>query len=167
MLLFRLFISGGDQGKLLSVYSSLSDHFGIFYVLSQFGFFRTLCFRLDELRHRLIPLYTYDPAEEQDDWGDADKDNEEEELAVSKPLKLIIYFHVPSHTRVVMKISTDPECVFLYRNLCTRRGSSPFHPPMECEEEIKKERRMCPIRGRCPPLYFVLQVPCKHGLAAS
>ncbi|KAM4734674.1 small integral membrane protein 29-like [Anableps anableps] len=37
--------------------------------------------RLDELRHRLIPLYTYDPAEEQDDWGDYDKDDEEEELA--------------------------------------------------------------------------------------
>uniref|UniRef100_A0AAQ5XDW5 Small integral membrane protein 29 n=1 Tax=Amphiprion ocellaris TaxID=80972 RepID=A0AAQ5XDW5_AMPOC len=25
--------------------------------------------RLDELRHQLIPMYTYDPAEEQDDWG--------------------------------------------------------------------------------------------------
>ncbi len=43
------------------------------------------CFRLDELRHRLIPLYSYDPAEEQD-WGGAGK--EDEELAVSKPLKL-------------------------------------------------------------------------------
>ncbi|KAM4554324.1 small integral membrane protein 29-like [Fundulus diaphanus] len=37
--------------------------------------------RLDELRHRLIPLYTYDPAEDQEDWGDYDKDNEDEELA--------------------------------------------------------------------------------------
>uniref|UniRef100_A0A3P8RRV5 Uncharacterized protein n=1 Tax=Amphiprion percula TaxID=161767 RepID=A0A3P8RRV5_AMPPE len=34
--------------------------------------------RLDELRHRLIPMYTYDPAEEQDDWGNAGRDNEEE-----------------------------------------------------------------------------------------
>ncbi|XP_035521157.1 uncharacterized protein C3orf18 homolog [Morone saxatilis] len=37
--------------------------------------------RLDELRHRLIPLYSYDPAEEQDNWGDSGKENEEEELA--------------------------------------------------------------------------------------
>ncbi|XP_035807613.2 small integral membrane protein 29-like [Amphiprion ocellaris] len=34
--------------------------------------------RLDELRHQLIPMYTYDPAEEQDDWGNAGRDNEEE-----------------------------------------------------------------------------------------
>lgn len=46
------------------------------------------CFRLDELRHRLIPLYSYDPAEEQEDWGDAGKVDEDDELAVSKPLKL-------------------------------------------------------------------------------
>ncbi|XP_041651245.1 small integral membrane protein 29-like isoform X2 [Cheilinus undulatus] len=37
--------------------------------------------RLDELRHRLIPLYSYDPAEEQDEWGDEDKEDEDEELA--------------------------------------------------------------------------------------
>ncbi|XP_062246418.1 uncharacterized protein C3orf18-like [Platichthys flesus] len=36
--------------------------------------------RLDELRHRLIPLYTYDPAEEEE-WRDADVGDEEEELA--------------------------------------------------------------------------------------
>lgn len=58
------------------------------YVPSQFGFFYMFCFRLDELRHRLIPLYSYDPAEEQEDWGDADKEDDEKELAVSKPLKL-------------------------------------------------------------------------------
>ncbi|XP_036963208.1 small integral membrane protein 29-like [Acanthopagrus latus] len=34
--------------------------------------------RLDELRHRLIPLYNYDPTEEQEDWGDADKEEDEE-----------------------------------------------------------------------------------------
>lgn len=50
------------------------------------------CLRLDELRHRLIPLYNYDPTEEQEDWGDADKE-EDEELTVSKPPKL----HQPSH----------------------------------------------------------------------
>ncbi|XP_044048733.1 protein Bouncer isoform X3 [Siniperca chuatsi] len=33
--------------------------------------------RLDELRHRLIPLYSHDPAEEQDDWGDTGKEDEE------------------------------------------------------------------------------------------
>ncbi|XP_047247173.1 small integral membrane protein 29-like [Girardinichthys multiradiatus] len=37
--------------------------------------------RLDELRHRLIPLYNYD---EEEDWGDYDKDDEEKEL--SEPL---------------------------------------------------------------------------------
>ncbi|KAK5867181.1 hypothetical protein PBY51_011696 [Eleginops maclovinus] len=36
--------------------------------------------RLDELRHRMIPLYTYDAAEEQDQWDDADRE-EDEELA--------------------------------------------------------------------------------------
>ncbi|XP_054475565.1 small integral membrane protein 29-like [Anoplopoma fimbria] len=35
--------------------------------------------RLDELRHRLIPLYSYDPTEEEDQWEDAGR--EEEELA--------------------------------------------------------------------------------------
>ncbi|XP_075883516.1 small integral membrane protein 29-like isoform X2 [Nelusetta ayraudi] len=35
--------------------------------------------RLDELRHRLIPLYSYDPAEEQE-WGDEGDDNEDKEL---------------------------------------------------------------------------------------
>ncbi|XP_076589955.1 uncharacterized protein LOC143322564 [Chaetodon auriga] len=36
--------------------------------------------RLDELRHRLIPLYSYDPAE-QEDWDDGGVGDEEEELA--------------------------------------------------------------------------------------
>ncbi|XP_037622898.1 small integral membrane protein 29-like [Sebastes umbrosus] len=36
--------------------------------------------RLDEMRHRLIPLYNYDPAEEQDEWVDTSRE-EEEELA--------------------------------------------------------------------------------------
>ncbi|XP_071351693.1 small integral membrane protein 29-like [Trachinotus anak] len=36
--------------------------------------------RLDELRHRLIPLYSYDPAEEQD-WSEGGREDEEEELA--------------------------------------------------------------------------------------
>lgn len=42
------------------------------------------CFRLDELRHRLIPVYTYDPSEEPEWEEDVD---EEQELAVSKPPK--------------------------------------------------------------------------------
>ncbi|XP_037538911.1 small integral membrane protein 29-like [Nematolebias whitei] len=37
--------------------------------------------RLDELRHRLIPLYSYDPAEEEEEWGDIDGGNKEQELA--------------------------------------------------------------------------------------
>lgn len=37
--------------------------------------------RLDELRHRLIPLYTYDPAEEQE-WEFSDREDEEDGLAV-------------------------------------------------------------------------------------
>ena len=44
--------------------------------------FSWLSLRLDELRHRLIPLYSYDPAEEQDS-GEADGEDEEEELTVS------------------------------------------------------------------------------------
>lgn len=36
--------------------------------------------RLDELRHRLIPLYTYDPTEDDDDWDDADVRDEEQQL---------------------------------------------------------------------------------------
>ncbi|XP_042077894.1 uncharacterized protein LOC143419394 [Maylandia zebra] len=36
--------------------------------------------RLDDLRHRLIPLYSYDPAEEQEDWGDAGREDEDAEL---------------------------------------------------------------------------------------
>ncbi|XP_039987891.1 uncharacterized protein LOC120792702 isoform X2 [Xiphias gladius] len=39
--------------------------------------------RLNELRHRLIPLYSYDPAEDQD-WKDAGREDEEEELAADK-----------------------------------------------------------------------------------
>ncbi|XP_029008690.1 small integral membrane protein 29-like [Betta splendens] len=35
-----------------------------------------VCFRRrsrsDELRHRLIPVYSYDPAEVEDDWGEED-----------------------------------------------------------------------------------------------
>ncbi|XP_011474269.1 uncharacterized protein C3orf18 homolog [Oryzias latipes] len=36
--------------------------------------------RLEELRHRLIPLYSYDPAEEQEEWGDAGREDEDAEL---------------------------------------------------------------------------------------
>lgn len=53
---------------------------------SQFVFLCMFCFRINELRHRLIPLYSYDPTEDEDEWGDSRR--EEEELAVSKPLTL-------------------------------------------------------------------------------
>lgn len=55
-----------------------------------------VCLRLDELRHRLIPLYTYDPAEEQA-WGNEEDGNEEEELTVSKrnnPFTLSKAYHL-------------------------------------------------------------------------
>lgn len=42
-----------------------------------------VCLRLDELRHRLIPLYSYDPAEEQE-WGVEGDDDEDKELNVSE-----------------------------------------------------------------------------------
>lgn len=86
MLLFRLFISRGDQSKFYE--TSLSDHFGMLcFAMLPFGFFICFCFRLDELRHRLVPLYNYDPNEEQDLWDAGNKD-EEEELTVSEPLKI-------------------------------------------------------------------------------
>ncbi|KAM9352689.1 uncharacterized protein C3orf18-like [Symphorus nematophorus] len=44
--------------------------------------------RLDELRHRLIPLYTYDPTEEQD-WGDYAKEDEELAEPLCKEGKLL------------------------------------------------------------------------------
>lgn len=52
-----------------------------FYIIP--AIFQMFCPRLDELRHRLIPLYSYDPAEEQD-WGHEGDDNEDEELNVSR-----------------------------------------------------------------------------------
>ncbi|XP_061578448.1 small integral membrane protein 29-like [Cololabis saira] len=39
--------------------------------------------RLDELRHRLIPLYNYDAAEDEKEWGDTDMD---EEAELTEPL---------------------------------------------------------------------------------
>lgn len=49
-----------------------------------------LGFRLDELRHRLIPLYSYDPAEDEGEWeaSGGRGEEEEEELAVSRPQKI-------------------------------------------------------------------------------
>lgn len=52
--------------------------FGLFHVQVSLSLF----FRLDDLRHRLIPLYSYDPAEEQEDWGDAGREDEDAELNV-------------------------------------------------------------------------------------
>ncbi|XP_056243595.1 uncharacterized protein LOC130176493 isoform X2 [Seriola aureovittata] len=49
----------------------------VVYIRRKASFFS---FRLDELRHRLIPLYSYDPAEEQD-WSDGGREDEDEELA--------------------------------------------------------------------------------------
>lgn len=47
--------------------------------------------RLDDLRHRLVPLYTYDPAEQEEDWGD--QGNEEEGLMESLLRDRQLVFH--------------------------------------------------------------------------
>lgn len=44
-------------------------------------------FRLDELRHRLIPLYSYDPAEDRE-WGGVGNEDEDVQQAVSEAVKI-------------------------------------------------------------------------------
>lgn len=81
-----------------------------------------LCFRLDELRHRLIPLYSYDPAEEeQEEWGDSGGE-EEEELAVCKPL---IINYIPPFWWV-MKIPANQEFVFSLQEPLYKEGKLSF-----------------------------------------
>lgn len=66
---------------------SFEHHFEInlFLFLCSVTIWFVFCLRLDELRHRLIPLYNYDPTERQEEWDSPGR--EEEELTVSKPLK--------------------------------------------------------------------------------
>ncbi|KAF1386886.1 hypothetical protein PFLUV_G00099510 [Perca fluviatilis] len=45
--------------------------------------------RLDELRHRMIPLYSYDAAEEQEEWKDAGREEEELTEPLYKEGKLL------------------------------------------------------------------------------
>ena len=63
--------------------------------------------RLDQLRHRLLPLYTYDPAEQEEDWGE--EDEEEERLEVSKPFLNICMTYMMLHSPYTLKVG---------RNLC-------------------------------------------------
>lgn len=52
------------------------------------SFHAPLClFRLDDLRHRLVPLYKYEPTEELG-WGDC----EEQELTVRRLTELFFFF---------------------------------------------------------------------------
>ncbi|CAL8291306.1 unnamed protein product [Boreogadus saida] len=44
--------------------------------------------RLDQLRHRLLPLYTYDPAEQEEDWGEEDEEEERLEESLLKKRQL-------------------------------------------------------------------------------
>lgn len=115
------------------------------------------CFRSNELRHRLIPLYSYDPAEEQDNWWDAGKENEEEELAVRKPLKLyftyiMIYLYFLLYTWV--KILSHPQIVFSLQEPLHKKGKLSFFNSYGIW--TKKKRRMCPVEWRSLLLYFVL-----------
>lgn len=86
MLLFRFVTSGGSQGKFLQTlqadcccYCCVTLWFNLIF----WGL------RLDELRHRLIPLYSYDPTEDRE-WEDDSNENEDEELNVSEPMN--VYF---------------------------------------------------------------------------
>lgn len=88
------------------------------------------CSRSDNLRHRLIPLYNYDPTEDHD-WDDTG--NEEQEQNVSEPLNL--YW---SSVLVINGIIHLLFLLFFDRSLCTRRGSSSCQMPTEQTE--KKEQ---------------------------
>lgn len=82
VLLLRFSTSGRNQSKFPGSRCHLSSRH-CFLSLCHCGLFSArFCFRLDELRHRLIPLYSYDPAEQPDWWGE-DERGEEEELTVS------------------------------------------------------------------------------------
>lgn len=63
--------------------------------------------RLDELRHRLLPLYTYDPAEQDEDWED-DGREEEERLAESllKDRQLIYTKETPESEESIAFLKT-------------------------------------------------------------
>lgn len=69
--------------------------------------------RLEELRHRLIPLYSYDPAEEQEEWGDADREDEETELTVSEALPTVFKDDFKHRLRgtvlIVIRLVTDKQ----------------------------------------------------------
>lgn len=52
-----------------------------------YSLFFFLHLRLDGLRHRLIPLYSYDPAEDRE-WEDDGNENEDEELNVSEAMNV-------------------------------------------------------------------------------
>ena len=81
----------------------------------------------------MIPLYTYDAAEE-DEWRDTDVEDEEEELAVSKPPQLYSSMKPTFLYHIIFK------CAFLCRCLCTGRGHSPFYLVMELDKRRKKEQ---------------------------
>lgn len=92
-------------------------------------------------------MYTYDPAEQQD-WSDGGREDEYDELAVRKSLKLNyshtinLHFHT-SHTPVIMKtfsLSIIVCLFFCYRNLCTRQENSLF--PLVMDLDKARENNM-------------------------
>lgn len=90
-----------------------------------------VCLRLDELRHRLIPLYSYDPAEEQE-WGDEGDDNElnvserNNSSTLSKAEKFIL-------DEGINETKNDVLHFLCARNLYTRKVSCCSPLPMEAE----------------------------------
>lgn len=118
--------------------------------------------RLDELRHRLIPLYSYDPAEQEDDWGDGDEDKEGD-LGQTVSEQDNLHFNLLSPTAMIIKFQLTQICL-LYRNLYTRRGNCICHLTMDHETKTEK-------RGRGWDLVLFLFCTAKednaNGLAAS
>lgn len=96
--------------------------------------------RLDELRHRLIPLYNYDPAEARE-WEDDGNENEDEELSVSEPMNFFTSFQYTQTARTLMYL------FIFHSNRCTRRESSQCRLPTERERQPK---------GRANVPFFVL-----------
>lgn len=86
-------------------------------------------FRVDELRHKLIPLYNYDPAEEYE-WRDDDVDDDED-VTVRAALMCLT-------SQQQEQFNSGRFYLYLFfpnRNHCTRREDCPFHLIMERENK--------------------------------
>lgn len=96
-------------------------------------------FRLDELRHRLIPLYSYDPTEDQE-WGDTG--NEDAQLAVSEPPKIC------STSSSILEITISLiNNVFVFPGAFVQRGAA--FTLTGLRNMSRKERRKGPFHLCC------------------